>query len=116
VLLAFQPDEEINRLLGGAAFKAMTPNSMVGPEAIWADIQLSRSQGYTLSLEDVVIGVAAIGAPIRDASGRVVAALSIAGIMPRFSPERLPGLIEAVQEEARAVSRSLGWGEGAPVP
>ncbi len=111
-LLAFLPDEEIQHLLAEGRLKPMTSNSLVQPEAIWSDVQLTRARGYVFGVGDVVIGVAAVGAPVRDASGRVVAALSIAGITPRFGEERLPALIAAVQEEARAVSLSLGWGEG----
>jgi DNA-binding IclR family transcriptional regulator len=109
-LLAFLPDEEIQRLLAEGRPKYMTSNSLVQPEAIWADVQLTRARGHTFSVGDVVIGVAAVGAPVRDASDRVVAALSVAGITPRFGEERLPDLIAAVQEEARAISVSLGWG------
>lgn len=110
-LLAFLPDTEIQQILTEDKLRQMTSNSLLQPEAIWADVQLTRARGYAFSVGDVVIGVAAIGAPVRDASGRVVAALSVAGISPRFGEDRLPNLIAAVQEEAKAVSVSLGWVE-----
>lgn len=110
-LLAFLPDTEIQQILTEEKLKQMTSNSLLQPEAIWADVQLTRAREYVFSLGDVVIGVAAVGAPVRDASGRVVAALSVAGISPRFGEDRLPNLIAAVQEEAKAVSVSLGWVE-----
>ncbi len=110
-LLAFLPDEEIQQIVTEGKPKQMTSHSLVQPEAIWADVQLTRARGYVFSIGDVVIGVAAVGAPVWDGSGRVVAALSVAGITPRFGEDRLPDLITAVQEEAKGVSASLGWGE-----
>ena len=41
-----------------------------------------REAGYVVSDEDVVPGVASLGAPLRDHDGEVVAAISIAGPRP----------------------------------
>lgn len=110
-LLAFLPDADIQRLLQSGHLKSMTPYSLLSPAQVWADARQIREQGYVVSVDDVLPGVAAIGAPIRDVSGQVVAALSIAGTRPRFEADRLPELIEAVRQEANAVSIGLGWVE-----
>lgn len=110
-LLAFLPDAEIQRLLQTGRLKSMTQHSLLTPAQVWADAKRVREQGYVISIDDVMPGVAAVGAPIRDASGQVVAALSIAGVQPRFEAARLPELIAAVQQEANTVSASLGWVE-----
>jgi DNA-binding IclR family transcriptional regulator len=46
---------------------------------------------------------------VRDASGSVVAAVSISGIVQRFSAERLPGLIRSVMKLGEDLSRRLGY-------
>ncbi|WP_096465447.1 IclR family transcriptional regulator domain-containing protein [Aneurinibacillus soli] len=51
----------------------------------------------------------AVGSPIFDYTGNVVASLSIAGLTTRFSSDRLPLLIEKVQEAAAEISEKLGW-------
>jgi len=114
-LLAFLPDEEITRLLEHGCMERMTSKSLIKPDDIWRDVQLTRERGYALSVEDVITGVVAVGAPIRDVSGQVVAALSIAGVLPHFEDSQLPNLVQAVQQEAEAVSLGLGWTEPASV-
>jgi DNA-binding IclR family transcriptional regulator len=116
VLLAFLPNETINDLLEDGGLVQVTPASLSDPDEIWDDVRLTRERDYTFSVEDVIEGVAAIGAPIRDHTGEVVAALSIAGVLPHFEESRVPPLIKAVQEEARAISTSLGWAEALHAP
>lgn len=116
VLLAFLPDEVIDDLLDDGSLVRVAPASLFHPDEIWDDVKLTRERDYTFSVEDVIEGVAAIGAPIRDHTGEVVGALSIAGMLPHFEESRLPPLIEAVQEEARAISTSLGWTEPIRTP
>lgn len=112
-LLAGLPDQEIERLLQEGKLRRMTPYSITEPQQVWADIALTRERGYSLSMQDVVEGVAAIGATVRDYTGQIVGAVSIAGILPHFDEARRADLVAAVLEEARAISRSLG-SEGSP--
>jgi DNA-binding IclR family transcriptional regulator len=55
------------------------------------------------------MGVASVGAPIRDASGAVVAALSVAGPVMRLDGGSLRRFAGVVVEAAEAVSRRLGY-------
>lgn len=110
-LLASLPDSDIRRLIDGGHLRQLTPCSLIQPTDVWADVRLTRERGYVFTVEDVIEGVAAVGAPIRDRSGGVVGALSIAGILPHFDEARLPDMVAAVQQQARTISRSLGWAE-----
>jgi len=65
--------------------------------------------GYTFDLEDNEASIRCVAAPIRDASGAIVAALSVASTVPYMSPERMDELIAVVQAEARAISEEIGW-------
>ena len=64
--------------------------------------------GYTFDLEENEASIRG-RAPVRDASGAVVAALSVASTIPYMSLERMDELIPVVQREARAISEELGW-------
>jgi len=108
-LLASLSDEEIHRLIRQNRFVRLRPKSLVRPAEIWEDVKRTRKQGYVFCAEDVIESVGAIGAPIRDHSGQVVGALSIAGILPHFEGELRAAKIQAVVEEARVVSEGLGW-------
>ena len=72
VLVAWAPEEERAELLRGAAFSA-------------ADLADVRRRGWAHSLGQREPGVASISVPVRDAEGRVVAAVSISGPIDRLA-------------------------------
>jgi DNA-binding IclR family transcriptional regulator len=109
VLLAFMSDEQTETYLKRRAFARLTPHSLTQSDQLWQDIQQTRKQGYTFSVEDVIEGVAAIGAPIRDHSHQVIGAISIAGLLQHFDEDNLEAFIQSVRQEAEAISINMGW-------
>lgn len=67
-------------------------------------------QGYEVNIEEGTVGFCSVGAPVFDRNGRVVAAISVGGVRDRFTPERLPTIIEAVVRNAEHISGALGYG------
>ncbi|MDH1263978.1 IclR family transcriptional regulator [Pseudomonas sp. GD03944] len=65
--------------------------------------------GFSFDLEENELGVRCVAAPIRDASGQIVAALSVASAIPYMPEERLQTLRPDVIACATAISRELGW-------
>jgi DNA-binding IclR family transcriptional regulator len=108
VLLAHMPPEERRRLVADHSVR-MTPNTLVSVEDLERDGEIIRRQGFSFSREDVSLHACAVGAPVRDHSGKVVAALSISGIVQRFSDEQVPGLAEAVMRAGEELSRRMGY-------
>jgi DNA-binding IclR family transcriptional regulator len=53
--------------------------------------------------------IRAIAAPVRNASGRIVAAISVATIAQYLDDSRTAELSPIVRETAEAISRGLGW-------
>ncbi len=83
-LLAFA-HEDSAAFLRGAPFPALTPRTLVTADDLRADISATRERGYAVSDQDVTIGIAAIGAPVMDATGTTLGALSIGGIAEEIS-------------------------------
>lgn len=108
-LLAFRPPAEIDRYLARPALSAYTERTPVTPDAVRALLADVRRRGYAVSDEDVVPGVAALAAPVRDHAGDVVAAISVTGPWPAILGEREADVAALVLEAARATSRGLGW-------
>jgi len=65
--------------------------------------------GFTFDLEENEASIRCVAAPVRDASGAIVAALSVASTIPYMPSDRMEELIPVVQREARAISQELGW-------
>jgi len=78
--------------------------------AFFHDMETARRVGHALHLDDGLDSVRCIAAPIRDASGAIVAALSLSSI-PQYMPEdRMAQAEREVIDAADAISRRLGWG------
>lgn len=108
VLLAHLPDAQWEEVVSGHV-RRMTQYSLVSRDELERDRREIRERGYSVSWEDVTLHACALGTPVRDATGEVVAAVSISGIVQRFSAERLPGLIRSVMELGEELSRRLGY-------
>jgi DNA-binding IclR family transcriptional regulator len=67
-----------------------------------------RGDGYALDLEEYQSGLSCIAAPVRDHSGRVLAALGLAGPSSRLTSQRLQQLAAPLTAAAEALSRNLG--------
>jgi IclR family transcriptional regulator, KDG regulon repressor len=109
VLLAHLSDEELDGVLSVAPLNQMTPRSITDPVALRAELAKVRARGWSEAVEEREIGVASIAAPIRDAAGRVVAAISIGGPAARMGAQQRRRLAEVVVEAGEAASRRLGW-------
>ena len=73
------------------------------------ELDAVREQGYATIADELEVGLAAVAAPIRDASGIVVAALSVAGPTARLTQPRLDLLGRVAIEQAHAISAALGY-------
>lgn len=78
VLLAAMNDAELQKLLPRLSLNRLTPYSIVNPRSLMADLRNVLKRGYSISDEENLVDIYAVGCPIRDASGDVVAALSSA--------------------------------------
>jgi DNA-binding IclR family transcriptional regulator len=65
--------------------------------------------GYAFDLEENEVSIRCVAAPIRDASGMIIAAVSVASTVPYMPLERMDELVPIVQREARAISEELGY-------
>ena len=86
------------------------PNYRVGVEEIVAAVQEAQAQGFTDLPGFVIQGMTGMGIPVRDPSGMVVAALSVAAITERLSGSRRDLAICALKEAAAAVEARLRGG------
>lgn len=68
----------------------------------------SVGRGVTFDLEENEPGILCVAAPVRDTSGSIVAAVSVAATRPYMPPERLEALVTVVHDAAARVSAGLG--------
>lgn len=108
-LLAELPESEAIALLTAEPLAQVTPQTITDPQKILADLREARKVGFTAVKSENIEGVISVGAAVRDASGKVIAALSTAFAewsTPRFSIDDVAAL---VVESARRISQNLGY-------
>jgi DNA-binding IclR family transcriptional regulator len=113
-LLAFLPEGERNELLNKCELTAYTRRTLTKTAQLKAELKLVRQRGYAMDDEEIEEGLRCIGAPVMDYSGRVVAALSIAGPAFRLTDERIPAAARSVIRAAGELSLELGYTEAPP--
>src|ERR1700744_32458 len=115
LLLAHAPEAVQTQVLA-QRLPRFTPATRTDAAWIAADLQRIRGRGYLLTPDEVVAGAATVAAPIRDASGQIVAVLSVSAPTMRMRPPRPRALLPMVLDAAQKLSRMLGAGGGEPAP
>ena len=108
-LVAFLPDERLEELLARLRFEKHTPNTHGSPESLKADLMEVRRRGYSVDDEEHIPGLFCVAAPIFDATGGAIAAISVSNVkimLPdQEAVERQAGRI---MEAAANLTASLG--------
>lgn len=86
-VLAMLPDDEVDRLLSAAEMRQVTPRTLTDPQEIREQIALTRQNGHSLALEQILMGEVAVGVAISGPDNRPVGAIHIAGNLSEWQPE-----------------------------
>lgn len=86
-----------------------TPHTITSRSALLEELEQVRQQGYARSWGEYEEYVHALGVPIRDRRGEVVAAMSISGLAGRIDGEVVPEMIQALQQAAAEISTGMGY-------
>lgn len=87
VLLAGLTDPELEAYLGAVDLAPLTTRTVSSIAALRGEITRARSQGFALVNQELEDGLRAIAAPIRDRTGRIIAALNVSAHASRTSLE-----------------------------
>lgn len=107
LLLAHAPEAVQTQVLA-QRLPRFTPATRTDAAWIAADLQRIRTRGYLMTTDEVIAGAATVAAPVRDASGQVVAVLSVSAPTMRMRPPRPRALLPMVLDAAAKLSQALG--------
>ena len=107
VLLADLSPAELAALYQDRTLSAYTPMTPTTLAELSARIAEDRARGYGVSMGGYETGISSIAAPVLDAQGRVVAAVSISMPHERIDEAQLAPLVEAVCAAARQMNERL---------
>ena len=109
VLLAGLSEDEARRRLAPLQLPRFTPHTIVEQEALFAALGEVRQRGYAVDNEEYVIGCRCIAMPVRDAEGRVIAAMSVSIPTPRYGEEMAARTHVALAGAVEELSVRLGY-------
>jgi len=93
----------------GGELPAITGATITDRDKFFEHLRSAAGVGFALDLEESATGLCCAAAPVRDAGGRVVGALSISAPAFRAGPEAMhERLVPAVTAAAHDLSRRLG--------
>ena len=108
VLLADLGEDEVRAITDAHGMASYTRTTTTDVDTLLAELTDIRDKGFAVDDEEYDEGLRCVGAPIRDHTGRVVAALGIGGPVTRVTPERVDELARLVIDAADGLSRRLG--------
>lgn len=108
VLLAYMPEERRRHILR-KPLEELTEHTVTDRDILRQQLQEIQATGYGRTIEELEVGINAVGAPIWDANGAVIASVAVSGPVFRLPEESVPEAGELVIKAAEEISRSLGF-------
>ena len=107
ILLADLSEPELKAILGRGKLKKLTPNTIDEITKLIDELAVIREQGFALDNEETFPGIRCVVAPIRNARGRVIAAVSVTVPSQRMDDKRIRELWRLVTNTARMISERV---------
>ena len=108
VLLAFLPSEEREKLLAHLKLTKLSQNTITNRKKLANELISIRQQGYAKSFEERVDSGASIACPILNDAGEAIAAISIDGLVNRFTQMKIKEIVEYLKIAIKELSEKLG--------
>jgi DNA-binding IclR family transcriptional regulator len=111
VLLAFQPEDELSRIIDRIKFKSFTKKTITSKSELIKELKEIRKQGYALDQREYEEDVECIAAPIRDHLGNAIAAMSISGPKRKINTPLEKQFSSQVMKAVVLISSKMGYME-----
>lgn len=106
LLGGLQPDERERYL---DRLTSYTEATITRRRDMQRELDLVAEQGYAVAVDELEVGLAAVGAPIRNAHGDVIASMSVSGPTFRLKDDAFERARVLVVAAAAEISLRLGW-------
>ena len=107
-ILASLPAGELSQVIDAWPLSRLTTNTITTKDALVQHLEETRARGFSIDHEEMEIGLRCVGAPVRDQSGAVIAAIAVSAPRHRLTDEGIERLGREVRDAADAISSRLG--------
>ena len=89
--------------------KPFTPKSIRGEKALKEELKRVRERGWSIDDEEHEQNIMCLGAPIKDYTGKTIAAISVSWPLFRFDKSNFQTIVERIKETTLELSHILGY-------
>lgn len=109
VILSEFSEMRIDEMIRLKGLTRYTSNTLVTKEDLIAELHTIRKRGYAYDNEECEIGARCISFPLRNYSGKIVAALSVTGPTGRMTDDFINQSFRTILETVQDISYQLGY-------
>ncbi len=109
ILLSNYPENVLEEYVDSKGLPAYTEKTITRLEDFFAELETVRQRGYAYDNEECEVGVKCVAFPVKDFSGRNVAAISVSAPISRLDSAKEKQVIAVLQDVSGRASRELGW-------
>jgi DNA-binding IclR family transcriptional regulator len=106
VILAFE-SEAVRSLALSRPMSRLTEDSLIDRTTVERQLETIRSRWFEVAVNERLIGIAALAAPVFDDRNQIVASVGLIGSQSVISHDPAPSLVRQVQDAARRISDEL---------
>jgi IclR family transcriptional regulator, KDG regulon repressor len=108
-MLSCLDDQEVKNIFRDQVLSPYTPNTVKTLSQLLTDLRMIRKRGYAVDNEEIEIGLRCVGAPIRDYSGIMVGAISVAAPAARLAGQKIYAVGRLLVSTTEEISEKLGY-------
>ena len=110
VLLSQYSESKLNEYISITGLKRFTEYTITDPDELRKELEKVRRLGFGTDEQECELGLRCISMPLRDYSGKVIAAMSIFGTLTDMEEQRLDReLFPALKKATTIISSRLGF-------
>jgi len=114
ILLAALEDETLAALIADMRLERLTSRTIADAQELWDELLAVRAKGCAVSDRELSLAIYAVGAPLLDGQGRVVAAVAVCLPAADAAPALAGEMEEGICQVGRDISHKLGYQGGYP--
>jgi DNA-binding IclR family transcriptional regulator len=108
-LVLTKTDKELDFLLDGYTYTKPTEKSIGSKEEFLVEVEKARIAGYSIDNEENEPGIVCLAVPIKDYSGKVIAAMSVSMPATKENVEARDYYVRILKECSSKISQELGY-------
>lgn len=109
IILSEFSEERIDEMIAQNGMTCYTNNTLTTKTALMEELSTIRRRGFSFDNEECEMGARCIAFPIRNYTGRIVAAMSVTGPTSRMSNQFIDANFRRILETVQDISSHLGY-------